>query len=62
MYIENGTVIGNQDFQLTFTTFYLLQSESKLLTNTGPILRITENYDIDDLKTVFGQAISTPFM
>ena len=55
MYIENGTVIGNQDFQLTFTTFYLLQSESKLLTNTGPILRITENYDIDDLKTVLGK-------
>ena len=53
MYIENGPEIGNKDFQLTFTTPYLLKSESKLLTNDGAILRITENYDIDDLKTIF---------
>ena len=29
MYIEDGPEIGNQDFQLTFTTPYLLKSESK---------------------------------
>ena len=62
MYIENGPEVGNKDFQLTFTTPYLLKLESKLVTNDGPILRITENYDIDNLKTVFQQAISTPFM
>jgi len=53
MYIENGPEIDNKDFQLTFETPYLLKSEYNLLANSGPILRITENYDIDDPKTVF---------
>ena len=53
MYIENGPEIDNKDFQLTFKTPYLLKSEYNLLANSGPILRITENYDIDDPKTVF---------
>jgi len=53
MYIENGPEIENKDFQLTFKTPYLLKSEYNLLANSGPILRITRNYDIDDPKTVF---------
>ena len=53
MYNEKGPEIDNKDFQLTFKTPYLLKSEYNLLANSGPIFRITENYDIDKPKTVF---------
>ncbi|XP_065562750.1 uncharacterized protein LOC136028777 [Artemia franciscana] len=47
MYMENGPGINEKDFQLTFKTPYLLKSAYNLMANSGPILRITENREID---------------